>query len=95
VQDAVRIKYPPNLSVESVPAVDTFKFQTFALYSTSTISSPNAVILRRNYTLGEVLYMPKEYSELRNFYSKMENRDQESLVLTTAPIAAKPTPSGN
>lgn len=95
MQDAIRIKYPPNLKVESVPAADTFKFQSFALYTTSSVSNLNSITLRRNYTLGEVIFLPKEYSDLRSFYSKMENKDQESLILTTAPVAAKPASSGN
>jgi hypothetical protein len=94
VQDAIRIKYPPNLNVESVPAADSFRFQNFALYTLTTVSNLNSVTLHRNYTLGELIYMPKEYSDLRSFYSKMETKDQESLVLTTAPAAAKLTSAG-
>jgi hypothetical protein len=42
-----------------------------------------------------VFFMPLEYAELRAFYSKMENKDQETVVLTSAPAAAKATPPGN
>jgi hypothetical protein len=33
---------------------------------------------------------------LRSFFSKMENKDQESIVLTSSPSVAKPIqPAGN
>jgi hypothetical protein len=51
--------------------------------------------VRRNYVLGEVFFKTEEYAGLRSFYSKFENKDQESVVLTTAPVAAKATPPGN
>lgn len=40
--------------------------------------------MRRNLSLGEILFMPNEYPDLRTFYGKMENKDQESVVLTSA-----------
>jgi hypothetical protein len=51
-------------------------------------STPTSVTIRRNYTLGEILYMPKEYTDLRAFYNKFETKDQESVVLTVAPTTA-------
>ena len=48
------------------------------------------------YLLGEIIFMIKDYPELRSFYSKMETKDQESVVLTTAPVtASKTVPTGN
>jgi hypothetical protein len=67
-----------------------------AAYELTTTSTPTSVTARRNYLLGSVIFMTKEYPELRTFYSKMETKDQESVVLTTAPVkASKPAPAGN
>jgi hypothetical protein len=44
---------------------------------------------------GEIIYKTEGYPELRSFYSKMENKDQEAIVLTSAPSATRPTPAGN
>jgi Domain of Unknown Function with PDB structure (DUF3857) len=93
-QDAVRITFPPNFTVESLPASDKMSFQQFALYSLKSESTPNSFTIRRDYFLGEIYFKTEEYPELRGFYSKMENKDQETVILTTAP-ATKSTPAGN
>jgi hypothetical protein len=95
-QDAVRVKFPAGFNIESLPATEKIPFQNFAAYSMSTSSTPTSVTVQRNYTLGETVYLPKDYPELRSFYSKMETKDQESVVLTTAPVTAgKTVPTGN
>ncbi len=94
-QDAVRIKFPATFSVESLPASDKMSFQQFAIYSLKSESTPNSFTIRRDYFLGEIYYKTEEYPELRGFYSKMENKDQETVILTTTPAANKPNPAGN
>jgi hypothetical protein len=95
-QDAVRVSFPASLAVESHPTNMHQQFQNFALYDLSTESTPTSITVRRNYTLGEILYLPKEYAELRAFYGKFETRDQESVVLTVAPATpAKSVTSTN
>jgi Domain of Unknown Function with PDB structure (DUF3857)/Transglutaminase-like superfamily len=94
MQDAVRVKFPSGFNIESVPSAEKIPFQTFAVYNLSTASTTNSVTVQRDYSLGEIIFMAKEYPSLRTFYSKMETKDQESVVLTTAPVSAK-TPTGN
>jgi hypothetical protein len=101
-QDAVRIHFPQNLSVESLPATDKTTFEKSIAYNLSSESAADSFTVRRTYVLGEIIFMPPQYSNLRTFYTKMETKDQESVVLTTAPahpIAAptttKPAPTGN
>jgi hypothetical protein len=94
--DAVRINFPATLSVESLPSSDKFRMRDLAAYELTTASTPTSITAHRNYLLGAVIFMTKEYPELRAFYSKIETKDQESVVLTTAPATArKPTPTGN
>jgi hypothetical protein len=38
---------------------------------------------------------PRSPRKFRSFYSKMENKDQESVVLTTAPVTASAKQTGN
>lgn len=94
VQDAVRIKFPATLTVESLPAGDKSALEKSAAYSMTTESTPTSFTVRRNYALGDFIFTPDQYASLRAFYAKMENKDQETVVLTTAP-AAKATPAGN
>jgi hypothetical protein len=95
-QDAVRVNFPPVFNLESLPTAMKQQLKTYALYTFATESTPTSVTVRRSYTLGEILFLPNDYSDLRAFYNKFETKDQESVVLTVAPIAAtKPTTATN
>ena len=94
-QDAVRIRFPKTFSVESLPAGDNTTFEKSIGYILSTESTPDSFTVRRNYILGEIVYQPAQYPAFRTFYSKMETKDHESVVLTTAPTTAKATPTAN
>lgn len=85
--DAMRIKLPPSMKIESVPAKDQQQFQKYALYTFDPQPAANSVTVRRNFTIGEFLFLPKEYPELRAFYNKFETKDQENIILTAAPAA--------
>ena len=93
VQDAVRIKFPPTFTVESLPPAEKSLFEKAISYTVTTEATPTNFTVRRNYVLGEIVFQPQIYPNLRTFYSKMENKDQETVVLTTA--APKATPAGN
>ena len=98
VQDAMRIKLPASIKVESMPTPDKQQLQNFALYNLSSESGPDSVTVRRNLVLAEFVFLPKEYADLRSFYNKMETKDQENIVLTASPAsaaAAKQGGSGN
>jgi hypothetical protein len=95
IQDAVRVKFPATFTVESLPAADKSTFKDAVGHTLSTESTPTSFTVRRNYTLGGIVFPPDSYPDMRAFYSKMENKDQESVVLTSAPAAAKATPPGN
>ena len=106
--DAVRIKYPEGLVVESAPADAKISYPNSAAFSTSSKTAPGSITLYRNFINGRTLYLEKDYADLRGFYSKVETKDQETLVLTravpgaaaaaptaTAPVATTTKPSGN
>jgi hypothetical protein len=94
-QDAVRIKFPQTLTIESLPAADKNNYEKAMVYTLTTESNANSFTVRRTYALGDIIFEKDKYPGFRAFYSKMENKDQESVVLTTAPATPKPTPSGN
>ena len=93
VQDAVRFTLPDFLVIESAPSADTGKYKGSAAFSTSVKKTPNTITLYRNVSVGETIFPPDEYPELRSFYAKLEAKDQEPLVLTRAE-AAVPKPAG-
>jgi hypothetical protein len=81
--------------VESLPTGDKQQFQNSAAYTLKTESTPTSVTFRRDYTLGEIIFLPNEYFDLRTFYNKVETKDQESVVLTVAPTTtASTSPAG-
>ncbi|MDW5264803.1 MULTISPECIES: DUF3857 domain-containing protein [Acidobacteriaceae] len=87
-QDAVRVNFPASLKVESMPPSDKVQLQSLAAYDIATASTPTSVTVRHNYSLGTIIFLPKEYSDLRSFYSKMETDNQGSVVLISAAKSA-------
>jgi hypothetical protein len=90
-QDAVRVTLPASLTVESIPAKTDSKFQQFAFYELRSEQTPNTYTMRRNLAMGEALYWPKDYPELRKFYNSLESADQQSVVLIRSGNAPKPS----
>jgi len=84
-QDAIRVTFPKDFAVESLPTDGKLQLKTFALYTLSAETAPTSFTIRRNYTLGEVIFLAKEYPELRTFYSGMEAKDQQNVVLKIPP----------
>ena len=81
IQDAVRIKLPKTLAIESAPEEAKAQFQAFAGFNMKSDLAPGSITLRRNYALGEFLYKTTEYADLRKFFQTMEAADQQTLVL--------------
>ncbi|HEU4636686.1 MAG TPA: transglutaminase, partial [Edaphobacter sp.] len=88
VQDAVRISFPQNIKAESVPAIYKDQFEKSIAYALSNEQTPNSVTIRRDFDLGQFFFENKQYPALRTFYSKVEGKDQEKMVLITSPVAA-------
>jgi len=66
-----------------------------AVYSMSVVAAPKNFTTRRSYMFGGTLVLPKDYPELRTFYSQFESKDQESVVLKVVPASATTTPTAN
>jgi len=88
VQDAVRIRLPGNIKVESVPGTDQEQFEKAAAYALTNEQKPDSITFRRDLLLGSFFFEKKEYPALRAFYNKLEAKDQEKLVLLASPAGA-------
>jgi Domain of Unknown Function with PDB structure (DUF3857)/Transglutaminase-like superfamily len=96
VLDAVRIKFPATMSLEAAPTETKVKFQDIGLYSLTAAPAANSVTVRRSFLFNTVLIPIKDYGDLRSFYSQMETKDKESVVLKVAPQSASAAePAGN
>jgi hypothetical protein len=88
-QDALRINFPSNFSVEASPSAAKFSLAKEAAYGMNVVSTSNNFTTRREYDFGEVFILPTEYPQLRSFYSQFEANDQQSIILkSTAPAVA-------
>ena len=93
LQDAVRIRYPGTLALESVPTPQKAMIETIASYQTDAKPAANSITMYRNLINSRTIYLPQAYHDLRTFYTKVETADQETLVWkrttpTTAVVAA-------
>ena len=92
VQDALRITFPANFSVESAPVNEQFPLEKCAVYVLKTETTPTSITVRREFDLANTFYKLDEYPNLRAFYNKIETKDQEPIVLKVVSAAA---PAGN
>jgi hypothetical protein len=82
--DNVRITYPDSMVVESTPAPTKEIFDKNAAFITTVTPGANNILFHRNLTNGVSIYLAPEYAALRAFFTKVETKDQETLVLTRA-----------
>jgi hypothetical protein len=54
-----------------------------------SVNGKNEITVSRTFARGFTFLDPKEYSQLREYYQKIATADQQQLVLTAAPAAAK------
>ncbi|ADV82222.1 DUF3857 domain-containing protein [Terriglobus saanensis] len=93
-RDAMRIIYPATYTLESAPAKNSWKFQQRAAYTIENKPVANSVTVYRNLTMGDFFFAPKDYAELRAFYSKFEGADQDAIVLKVG-AASAPAKAGS
>jgi hypothetical protein len=88
VIDAMRVKFPAELQVESAPKEDSFALLKLAAYHTTSLVQPGVVVMRRVYTLGTAFFSVGEYSDVKTFYDKMAVDDQQPILLSISAAAA-------
>jgi hypothetical protein len=86
--DAVRVKFPPSVTVELVPKLDTLMLPKAAAYQLKADVEPNFVQMNRTFDLGSNVFLPQDYPDVRTFYNKLATDDQQSIVLTSADAAS-------
>jgi hypothetical protein len=86
--DALNLTLPPNLKIESLPKNGDLAIPKEAIYTTRYAQSANKYTFTRTFVMGEAIFMPAEYSSLRDFYQKMGAKDEEQAVFTVVPTPA-------
>ena len=88
-QDAVRINLPQTMAIEAIPSTAQFSMSGEGAYALKVTQTPNNFTARRDFIFNDVLVLPKDYANLRQFYAQLESKDQETVVLKAAgPVTA-------
>jgi hypothetical protein len=83
-QDSVVIHLPPSWTVESAPKDTQIPLPKNALYQVTLKQEPGKLEVGRVFVLANSIYMTDEYGELKDFYQKVNARDQEQAVFQPA-----------
>ena len=83
--DAIRFTLPATMSVESLPTPEKSTLLDRAYYELKTESTPTTVTVRRTFIMGAIVFPVLQYDSLRSFYTKLETKDQETIVLIRKP----------
>jgi len=79
---------PDGFTVESTPDDDKQAFANKALFEVKATRAATSVTSYRTMMLAMPMFLPDDYGGLRSFYSKLDAKDQETIVLTRAPATA-------
>jgi len=78
--DDVHIKLPGNLQVESLPANQDVKME-YALYRAGRKQEKNEIDMTRDLAIGAFVFSPTEYKNLKSFFDKVKEGDDEQVLL--------------
>ena len=87
VQDALRITLPANLSIEAVPTNAKTPLSDIAMHNLTVQADAHSFTTRRQMLMGTFAVNLKEYGSLRSFYSTLQAKDNEAVVLKQGPAA--------
>jgi hypothetical protein len=81
--DSIKIILPASLEVESLPQPTANKID-YAAYSIRQSQSANVINAERNVELGGLVFPVSMYKELKGFYDKVKEGDDQQVVLRSA-----------
>jgi hypothetical protein len=79
--DITRVRFPAGFTVESAPTAATDRYTNSSANAMSVQATSNSITIRREMLMADTLVPEQEYAALRAYYSKMEQKAQESVVL--------------
>jgi len=78
--DDVHVKLPDSLQVESLPANQHVKIE-YAVYRASRKQEKNEIDITRDLAIAGFFFNPTEYKNLKSFYDKVKEADDEQVLL--------------
>ena len=86
IADQVVYHLPPGMAVEGAPQDTNASWPEHAVLVAKAATAPGQVKITRQLSRAFTLAKPEEYFELRDFYQKIADADQQQLVLTMPPV---------
>jgi hypothetical protein len=87
-QDTVTISLPAGFTVQSVPSDATIPYPQNAAFKVKYASANGTFEEDRVVAFANAVYKAEEYSQLRDFYGKMNAQDQQQIVLEKQTVTA-------
>jgi hypothetical protein len=87
VVDQVVYHLPASLTVEGSPQDAKISWPEHAILAFKIVPSPGQIVVARSLARGFTFAKPEEYKDLRGFYQKVADSDQQQLVLAASPQA--------
>jgi hypothetical protein len=86
--DEVHVGLPPNAEIESLPEASKVKLD-YAIYDGSMEKeSTGQVVSRRAFAIAGMLFKVEEYKDLKGFYDKVKQSDDQPVILKPTARAA-------
>jgi hypothetical protein len=81
--DDVKISFPSDMKIENLPQDQPLKTD-FSFYRVQRNADGNSFSMTRDFAMGGIAFVQKDYPELKKFFSGVVNDDSEQVVLTRA-----------
>lgn len=89
VIDQVTYHLPPTLQVEGAPQEGKLPWAGQAILTVKVANKPGEVTVARQFARGFTFVKADEYQDLRSYYQKLAQSDEQQLVLTAATSAGQ------
>ena len=81
--DDVQITFPAGMRVENLPQNQPLQTE-FSFYKVQRSANGNTFSVTRDFAMGGIAFVQKDYPELKKFFTGVSTDDSESVVLTAA-----------
>jgi hypothetical protein len=81
--DDVQISFPSDMKLETLPQAQPLKTE-YSFYRVQRSASANSFSVTRDFAMGGIAFVQKDYPDLKKFFSGVFNDDSEQVVLTRA-----------
>jgi Domain of Unknown Function with PDB structure (DUF3857) len=83
-KDGVLMHLPAGLTIESAPPTTAVPWTGYAVFQIKSTPNGNDLTVTRTLARAFTLLQPDEYSPMRDFYQKVNEADQQQIVLTNS-----------